>query len=135
MVNTNLSTIVVGYLPTPEGSAALDLAKTWAAANEARLVVVNTGRNGDYSHPNFASAQDIDAVDHELSASGISHEVHQPTDGKPAAEAILDAATHSSADLIVIGLRRRSPVGKLITGSTAQQVLLDADCPVLTVKS
>ncbi len=46
----------------------------------------------------------------------------------------MSAAERSSADLIVIGLRRRSPVGKLILGSNAQRILLDAPCPVLAVK-
>ncbi|MCW2849642.1 MAG: universal stress protein [Marmoricola sp.] len=134
-MSSEIGTIVVGYLPTPEGAAAFDHAKRLAGATGARLVVVNTGRNGDYSHPSFASAQDVDAVDAELTAADIEHEVLQPTDGKPAAEAILGAALSSSADLVVIGLRRRSPVGKLITGSTAQHILLDAPCPVLTVKA
>ena len=131
----DLSCIVVGYLPSPEGAAAYERAKEWARACSARLVVVNTGRNGDYSHPNFASAQDVDAIRAELTEAGLEHEVFQPTDGRPAAEAILGAAIAHDADLVVIGLRRRSPVGKLITGSTAQQVLLDAQCPVLTVKA
>jgi nucleotide-binding universal stress UspA family protein len=130
----DLRTIVTGYLPTPEGNAALEVAKRWALVAGAKLVVVNTGRDGDYSHPNFASAQDIDAIEAELAQAGIEHEVHQPTDGRSAAESILGAAATNVADLIVIGMRRRSPVGKLITGSTAQQILLDASCPVLSVK-
>ena len=134
-MTVQIDTIVVGYLPTPEGMAAFDHAKEWAVTNSARLVVVNTGRNGDYAHPNFASAQDVDAIEAELAAAGLRHEVLQPTDGKPAAEAILGAAVARSADLVVIGLRRRTPVGKLIAGSTAQQILLDAPCPVLTVKA
>jgi len=133
-MSTDLRTIVAGYLPTPEGNAALEAAKTWALASGSRLIVVNTGRHGDYSHPNFASARDIDAIEAELAESGIDHEVQQPTDGRSAGDAILGTAASSSADLIVIGMRRRSPVGKLITGSTAQQVLLDAACPVLSVK-
>jgi nucleotide-binding universal stress UspA family protein len=127
--------IVVGYLPTPEGSAAIDHAIARARDDGARLVVVNTGRNGDYSHPSFASAQDLDALDEELTRAGIEHEIRQPTDGSPAAEAILSASLETSAELVVIGIRRRSPVGKLITGSTAQHVLLDAPCPVLAVKA
>ena len=48
---------------------------------------------------------------------------------------MLDAAEEHNADLIVIGLRRRTPVGKLIMGSTSQRILLEADCPVLAVKA
>ena len=130
-----LGTIVVGYLPTPEGAAALEHAKKWASSQSARVVVVNTGRNGDYAHPNFATSQDIDAIEAELAEAGIEHEVQQPTDGKSAAESILGVAAQNAADLIVIGVRRRSPVGKVITGSTAQHILLDAPCPVLSVKA
>ena len=82
-----------------------------------------------------ATSQDMDAISAELDDVGVEHKVLQPTDGKPAAEVILAAAAMHSADLIIIGLRPRTPVGKLITGSTAQQILLDAPCPVLTVKA
>lgn len=129
-----LRTVVVGYLPTPEGVAAYETALAWASASGARLVVVNTGRHGDNSHPDFASPQDLDAIAAELTAAGIEHEVLQPVDSRSAAEAVLGAATSERADLVVIGLRRRSPVGKVLTGSTAQQVLLDAPCAVLAVK-
>ena len=129
-----MSTVVVGYVPTAEGSAAVDAAMEEATRMSARLIVVNAAYHGDYSHPSFASEQDIDALDSQLAAAGLDHEVRRPLDGASAASALLDAATETAADLIVIGVRRRSPVGKLLTGSTAQQVLLEADCPVLAVK-
>jgi nucleotide-binding universal stress UspA family protein len=47
---------------------------------------------------------------------------------------ILRIAREANASVIVIGLRQRSAVGKLILGSTAQRILLDADRPVLAVK-
>jgi len=55
--------------------------------------------------------------------------------GRDAADEVLQAAEDARADLVVIGLRHRSPVGKLLLGSTAQRVLLDARCPVLAVKA
>jgi nucleotide-binding universal stress UspA family protein len=128
-------TVVVGYIPTPEGSAAMDHAIAWARGRQARLVVVNTGHAGNYNHPNFATPQDIDALEAELSGVGLDHEVRRPTGGRSAAEELLRAAGDANAELIVIGIRHRSPVGKLITGSTAQQVLLEAECPVLAVKA
>ena len=126
--------ILVGYIPTPEGLAAVDWAIDYAKTMSGELTVINTGKNGDYSHPQFASAQDIDALDTQLTEQGIEHEIRRPTDGLPASENILSAATEIDADLIVIGLRRRSAVGKLITGSSAQAILLGADCPVVGVK-
>lgn len=83
-------------------------------------------RSADFSHPSFASAQDLDAIDAELTQAGAEHEVFQRTDGRPTPEAILGAATAHEADLVVLGLRPQSRVGKLITGITAQHLLLDA---------
>ncbi|HET9872704.1 MAG TPA: universal stress protein [Propionibacteriaceae bacterium] len=127
--------IVAGYIPTREGVAAVDFAIEQIKASGGTLTVVNTGKGGDYSDPVFATPQDVDALDAQLSAAGIQHEILQPTDGVPAAASILEAAERLNADLIVIGIRRRSAVGKLITGSTAQAVLLGADCPVVGVKA
>jgi nucleotide-binding universal stress UspA family protein len=126
--------IVVGYLPSREGSAALEHALSLAKRDDGRLYVVNTGRNGDNSDPSFASSQDLDAIEAELTEAGVDHEVRQVTTPISAAEAIIETAAEVDAHLVVIGLRRRSPVGKVITGSTAQAVLMDASCPVLSVK-
>jgi nucleotide-binding universal stress UspA family protein len=129
------STILVGYTPTPEGTAALAAATEEALRRSAHLAVLNTGHEGNYADPVFASEQDIDAVAADLTRLGVAHTIVRPNDDLTAAESLLDHAEHLGAELVVIGLRRRSPMGKLITGSTAQSVLLDADCPVLAVKA
>jgi nucleotide-binding universal stress UspA family protein len=126
--------VLVGYIPSPEGVAALDYAVAYAEQNGAKLTVVNTAKDGDYAHPQFATAEDIDTIDDLLAAKSVEHTIVRPTDGKPAAAALLDEADRAGADVIVIGVRRRSPVGKMLTGSTAQAVILGADCPVIAVK-
>ena len=94
-----------------------------------------TGEHGNYAKPSFAKPEDMEAIEKELSEAGLQHEVLQPTSGLSAAEEILRIVADRDADLLVIGLRRRSPVGKLFLGSTAQQILLDAPCAVLAVKA
>jgi nucleotide-binding universal stress UspA family protein len=125
--------ILVGYTPRPEGSAAFEFAVNHAKLTGASLTVVNTGKNGDYSDPVYASADDIDALEAELAKAGIEYEIRRPNDGLSATDSILRISEEIGADLLVIGLRKRSAVGKLITGSTAQAVLLSSDVPVVAV--
>lgn len=128
------ATIVVGYVPTPEGLAAVEYAITEALRSQARLVIVNSGVHGYDSDPSFATAADLDALAARLDDLGIAHEIRQSAQALSPAEEILHAASELDADLIVIGLRRRTPVGKLFLGSSSQQVILDAACPVVAVK-
>ena len=125
--------ILVGYTPAPEGVAALDFAVEHAKLTGAHLTVLNTGRNGNYADPVYATSQDMDAVEAQLRESGLDYEIRRPNDGLSATDSILGVAEDSGVDLVVIGLRKRTAVGKLITGSTAQAVLLNADVPVVCV--
>ena len=69
----------------------------------------------------------------EVAASGFEVDVRRSM-GADVGDQVLAVAQDVSADLVVIGLRRRSPVGKLLMGSVAQRILLGADCAVLAVK-
>ncbi|CAN5579554.1 universal stress protein [soil metagenome] len=128
-------TIVVGYVPSADGAAALAAAAEEAALRTQRLVVVNSGARGDFSLDMFADGHDLDAVAADLTRRGIEHEIRQPTSGNSPANELLAVAEEVSATMIVIGMRRRSAVGKLILGSTAQTVMLGAGCSVLAVKT
>ena len=128
-------TIVVGYVPTPEGEAALAAAISEARLREEPLHVVNTSRGDSLVDSRFASADALAAVRTRLDESGVVYEVDQQVGGHDASEELVDIADRVRASMIVIGLRRRSPTGKLITGSQAQRILLDAHCPVLAVKA
>ena len=128
-------TIVVGYVPTPEGEAALRAAVSEARLREQPLHLVNTSRGDALADPRFATAADLDKARAELDATGVVYEIEQQVRGRDAAEEVVDAAERLGASMIVIGLRRRTLTGKLITGSQAQRILLDAHCPVLAVKA
>ncbi len=131
------SPIVVGYVETAEGRAALDRAIAEASQRGARLIVINSHKGGTSLDRDTAMELDenLDEVHRILHDAGIEHEVRQLVRGVDPAEDLVAVADEVDADLIVIGLRRRSPVGKLILGSNAQQVLLEASCPVLAVKA
>jgi nucleotide-binding universal stress UspA family protein len=116
--------IVVGYSAKPEGRAALQRALSEAKLRGAALVVVDA--SPDVERDDLAA---------ELAESGLSYEIRIPADVHDSAEELIRTAEATDADFIVIGLRRRSPVGKLLLGSNAQRVLLDAACPVLAVKA
>ena len=128
-------TIVVGYVPTPEGDAALRAAVDEARLRDQPLHVVNSSRGDALTDARFASEAALDQVRATLDASGVVYEVEQQVRGHEASEELVEAADRVKASLIVIGLRKRTATGKLITGSQAQRILLDANCPVLAVKA
>jgi len=132
-----MGTIVVGYVPKAEGRAALRRAAEEARLRGSTLVVVNSHRGGrEFDREDaIKSEAELEEVRDQLNQAGVEHEVRQLVRGMDPAEDLIGVAEEVKADLIVIGLRRRSPVGKLILGSNAQRVLLDAGCPVLAVKA
>lgn len=132
-----MGVIVVGYVPKPEGQAALRLAAEEANLRDASLVVVNSHRGGREFDRDDAvqSESQLDEVRSQLEQAGVEYEVRQLVRGMDPAEDLINVAAEVAAELIIIGLRRRTPVGKLILGSNAQRVLLDAPCPVLAVKA
>ncbi|MBA2698446.1 MAG: universal stress protein [Nocardioidaceae bacterium] len=132
-----MAVIVVGYVPKPEGEAALRLAAEEAKLRDASLVIVNSHRGGPGFDRDDAveSEAQLERVRSALEADKVEYEIRQLVRGLDPAEDLINVAAEVSADLIVIGLRRRSPVGKLILGSNAQRILLDAHCPVLAVKA
>ncbi|HEX5429354.1 MAG TPA: universal stress protein, partial [Pedococcus sp.] len=70
----------------------------------------------------------------DLGELGIESEVRRVEEGSDASDALLAVASEVDASVLVIGLRHRTPVGKLLLGSNAQRILLEASCPVLAVK-
>jgi nucleotide-binding universal stress UspA family protein len=129
--------VVVGWIQTPEGRAAVDAAVEETRRRSGRLVVVHSARGGRDEEP--SAVVDLrDALD-ELKArlidEGLDVTVRDLVRGKDPADDLIEVADQEGAALIVIGLRRRSPVGKLLMGSNAQEILLRADCPVLAVKA
>jgi nucleotide-binding universal stress UspA family protein len=127
--------VVVGYVPTPEGAAAFEHALREAVQRKSVLVIVNTSRGDALVDQRYAATEQLDQLESRLVEAKVEHLLVHSIRGRDAAEEILAAAGEHRAELIVLGLRRRSPVGKLIMGSTAQRVLLDARCPVLAVKA
>ena len=130
-----IMTIIVGFVPTPEGRAALAYAVQEASLRRARLVVINSSRGDAVVDDHYAQEPDLAAARQTVEKADLDWELRQPVRGLDAADEVVSAAAEHDADLIVIGMRRRSPVGKLFLGSESQRILLNADCPVVAVKA
>lgn len=126
-------TVLLSWTPGPVGEGALDVAIAEATLRGTRLVVVNATKGDSLVDTRFDHHLDDGPVGQRLKASGVDHEVVQELGDDPV-EVILDVLSRVGADLLVVGLRRRTPVGKLILGSTSQRLLLDSPVPVLAVK-
>lgn len=131
-------TIGVAFSRTPAGHAALLLAAREAVEHHTDLVVLNITDTSE--HAKDPAVTEKVQVDVAAVLANSPHRsqldwrvINEPTQGS-LADALIGLAEGIGADMLVIGSRRRSAVGKLVMGSTVRQVLLDAPMPVLVTK-
>jgi nucleotide-binding universal stress UspA family protein len=129
--------IVVGFIDTPEGNAAVHKAIDEAKLRSTSIIILHSmvGGNHEKGSEYLASAEAIERVEKLLSESGVEYSSHEYVRGKTPAEDIVTASKVHDAELIVIGIRERSSTGKLLLGSNALDILHDATVPVLCVKA
>ena len=127
-------TVLVAFLPTPEGEAAFAAGLTEASRRGEDVLLLNSPRGGAPVSADVAPPEVVASLSARAEAAGVRLETHQEPHSGELADEVVRVAGTVDASVIVLGLRRRSPVGKLLMGSTEQRILLDADRPVLAVK-
>ncbi|HSL26156.1 MAG TPA: universal stress protein [Acidimicrobiia bacterium] len=132
-----MRSIVVGYVESREGEAAMEVAISEARRRGDRLVVVHSmlGGSEDKAQDYLASAEAMERIRQRLTAESIEHSLHEYVRGQSPAKDLIQAADENDAELIVIGIRRRTTTGKLLLGSNALEILHEAPTPVLCVKA
>ncbi len=127
--------IVVGFVPTPAGDAALKAGIAEARLRKEDLVIVNSAREGALVDKSVAPSDLLADAARRAADAGVTATVMQPPYLNDLADEFLELAREVDASLIVIGLRHRSQVSKFILGSHARRILMQADRPVLAVKA
>ncbi|HEX3222009.1 MAG TPA: universal stress protein [Nocardioides sp.] len=128
-------TVLVAYIRTPEGDAALTAAVDEARWRGTSAVVVNVTRPVAEVDSPLSAEQGLDAAAALFEKAGVEVEVRQLPSSIDRAGDILAVMSEVRPELVVLGLRRRSAVGELIVGSTSQRIMRGAECPVLMVKA
>jgi nucleotide-binding universal stress UspA family protein len=124
--------ILLAYVPSATSEAALAFAVQEARAHDACLVVVASSTARD---PRKAQGvTDRRPLAERLAEFDVPFEMREVDRRDDPADDILTAIEEEHVDRAVLGVRRRTPIGKFILGSTSQRVLMEAKCPVTCVK-
>ena len=128
--------ILVGYDGSNSSKDALSLAKSHAKAFGASVAVVTSMQKGTESERKEIEQAErgLEYAKSLLEGADIACDTHLLIRGLSAGEDLVEFANENQIEEIIVGVKRRSKVGKLLMGSTAQYVILQANCPVVTVK-
>lgn len=128
--------IMVGHDKSEASKAALHTAKKHAVAFNAKVyIVTSVTQNRELALEDIQQVElRLNALKKSLKTEKIPCEVYAKVSELSPGENLVEFASENEIDEIFIGARRRSRVGKLLLGSTAQYVILNAPCPVVAVK-
>ena len=129
--------ILVGYDGSNAAKAALELAREHAMVEEAKIEVVNCmAQNRKLRYEDIRKVEENleGEVHHILNSEKIPYQTHVVISDLESGKELVQFAEQNKADEIIIGVRRRSKVGKLMFGSTAQYIILNSPCPVVSIK-
>ncbi len=128
--------IIVGIDDSKVTQEVLKLAAKYARAFNATIVLVTSMKGGpDVPRREFVLAEKVlSKAEVFFQEADIACEAHMSVRGLEPGEDIVRFAEEKKAQQILIGVKRRSKVGKLLFGSNAQYVILNAPCPVLTIR-
>ncbi len=128
--------VLVGFTGSSAAKAALELAKNHAKTYNATVHVMTSLEGGSREKiEKVRKAEEIlDAAKDFLEKEGVVNEIHQMVRGLTPGEDIIRYANENEIDHIFVGIEKKSKTQKILLGSTAQYIILKADCPVTTVK-
>ncbi len=128
--------ILAGYDHSEASKAALRVAVEHAAAFKAKVYIVTSlTQNRELTREDIQRVENrLQTLEKSLKKDKIPCEVHAKVSAHSAGESLLEFAAENEIDEIFVGVRRRSRVGKLLLGSNAQYIILQASCPVVAVK-
>ena len=129
-------TFLVAYNGSKESKAALSLAIKQARVFGAKVVVITSMVGGHSEKPEDIArvSRELESVGRQLQEAGVDHEVQEMARGLSPGEDIVIFAAENRIDQIFVGIEKKSKTRKLLLGSTAQYIILKANCPVTTVK-
>jgi len=126
--------IMVCFDSSDRSIRLLKLASSYAKAFNADVDVVTVGSPEDKIKRIEALEKGLEKAKTLLEDKGLPCKTHLLIRGLSKGKELTDFAEENKIDLIIIGIKKTSPVGKFILGSTARYVILNASCPVLTTK-
>ena len=132
-----MTVAVAHQVSSASRQAALEVAAREAKLRGGDLAVLHIVDNLDLDVGEAYQqglSDEVEKVLRAVDAEGLGWTLHLGVGEDDVADKVLDLARQVSAEVLVIGARRRSPVGKFLLGSVTQTLILEADIPVVVVK-